>query len=199
MNDIATIESDLRRFVHSAYPEMVIRAERWPRDPSRVALYFIDERFRNLYPRQRYHHLVHLIHQDYYRANLSNSIWFELAPGEDPETIAHPDEDLIAAIKPNVLALLQRCGFFTKLDELLCPTDADSHRQECSGDFHHSRLVLKTCGIPEPDWSDVFHVLMGEGAFCDCEVLYNIASESRLRADYWRSSRAGKQHLPAGF
>lgn len=200
MNDnrLATIESDLQCFLHPAYPEMVVRAERWSRDPSRIALYFIDERFRNLYPRQRYHYLVQLIPDDYYRAHLADSVWFELTPGEDPESIEPPDEDLIAAIKPDVLALLQRCGFFTKLDELLYPTDAGSRRQECSGDFHHSRLVLKTCGIPEPDWSDVFHVLMGEGAFCDCELLYNIAPESRLRADHWRRSHVAKQQPPAG-
>ena len=197
MNDIATIESDLRRFVHSAYPEMVIRAEHSPRDPSRIALYFIDERFRNLYPRQRYHHLVHLIPQDYYRANLSDSVWFELAPGEDPETIAHPDENLIAAIKPDVLKTLHACGFFTALDEMLYPKKAGSSRQECSGDFRHSKQVLETCGILKADWSDVFHVLMAEGAFCDCEVLYNATPESRLRAEYWRSSHASKQRPPS--
>jgi hypothetical protein len=32
----------------------------------------------------------------------------------------------------------------------------------------------------------VFHVLMAQGAFCDCEILYNIATESRLKSQYWQ-------------
>jgi hypothetical protein len=70
---LATIESDLRRFVHAACPEMVVRAEYWAQvcsvdAPSRIALFFIDERFRDLYPGQRYHYLLRLIPEDYYRA-----------------------------------------------------------------------------------------------------------------------------------
>ena len=198
MNDqrLATIESDLRRFVHPAYPGMVVRADHWPLDPSRIALYFIDERFRELYPGQRYHCLVHLIPEDYYRAHLADSVWFELAPGENPESIEHPDDELIAAIKQDVLAALKACGFFAALDEMLYPKDANSSRQDCSGDFRHSKQVLERCGIAQPDWHDVFHVLMAEGAFCDCEVLYNVAPESRLRATYWRQSHAAKQQPP---
>jgi hypothetical protein len=163
-----------------------------PRFSSRIALYFIDERFRGLYPRQRYHYLVHLIPDEYYRSNLADSVWFELTPGEDPETIEYADEQLIAEIKPHVLGALQHSGFFTVLEKLVYPRDGDSHRRECSGDFRHSNQVLQALGFAESEWSDVFHVLMDEGAFCDCEVLYNVAPESRLRADYWRTSHAEK-------
>ena len=54
MNDghLAKIESEVRGFVQAAYPEMVVRAEYWTEDPSRIALFFIDERFRGLYARQ---------------------------------------------------------------------------------------------------------------------------------------------------
>ena len=62
---LAKIESDVRSFVRALYPEMVVRAEYWTKDPSRIALFFIDERFRALYPRQRYHYLVNLIPKDY--------------------------------------------------------------------------------------------------------------------------------------
>jgi hypothetical protein len=187
---LATIASDLRRFVHAACPEMVVRVEYWSHDPARIALFFIDERFRDLYPGQRYHYLLHLIPEDYYRAHLADSVWFELAPGEDPESIEYPDQELISAIKPGVLTTLKACGFFTALDELLYPKDASPDVRECSGDFRHSKHVLGKCGIAPPDWSDVFHVLMDEGAFCDCEVLYNVAPESLLRAKHWRSSHA---------
>jgi hypothetical protein len=184
---LAKIESEVKQFVREAYPAMVVRAEYWTHDPSRIALFFIDERFKGLYPRQRYHYLRHLIRDDYYRSNLADSIWFELASGENPEDIEYPDEQLIADIKPYVLDVLQNSGFFAALDEALYPEDDSSRQKQCSGDFRQSKDVLTSCGFAESDWSDVFHVLMDEGAFCDCEVLYNVARESRLRADYWRS------------
>ena len=186
---LANIEAELQQFVRAAYPAMVVRAEYWSQDPSRIALYFIDEQFKGLYPQQRYHYLVHLIPEDYL-SDLADSVWFELTPGENPEAIEYPDEELIAEIKPDVLGTLQKSGFFIRLDELIRPKDGTSHGQECSGDFSHSKAVLKMCGLAESDWSDVFHVLMDEGAFCDCEVLYNVAPESRLKADYWRTSHA---------
>jgi hypothetical protein len=70
--------------------------------------------------------LLHLIPEDYYRAQFADSIWFELAPGEDPESIEYPDHELISAIKPDVLSTLKACGFFTALDELLYPKSAGS-------------------------------------------------------------------------
>lgn len=184
---LAKIESEIRQFVRDAYPAMVVRAEHWSHDPSRIALFLIDERFEGLYPRQRYHYLRHLIPDEYYRSNLADSVWYELMPGEDPESIDYPNEQLIADIKPHVLGALQHSGFFTALDKMLYPKDNSSHLEKCSGDFRHSKQVLAMCGFLESDWSDAFHVLMDEGAFCDCEVLYNVAPESRMRADYWRS------------
>jgi hypothetical protein len=186
---LAKIESDIEGFVRAAYPEMIIRADFWEHDPTRIALFFVDERFRGLYPQQRYHYLMHLIPDDYCRSTLEDTVWFELTPDERPEEVEYPDEGLIAAIKADVLAALQTSGFFGALDELLSPADVDSQRRQCSGDFRHARQALEKCGFAQSDWSDVFHVLMAEGGFCDCEVLYNVAPESRLRAGHWR------QHL----
>jgi hypothetical protein len=42
---IATVESEVWGFLR-----MVVRAEYWTRGPSRIALYFIDEKFRGSYP-----------------------------------------------------------------------------------------------------------------------------------------------------
>jgi hypothetical protein len=165
---------------------MVVRAEYWKDDPSRIALYFIDEKFRGLYPRQRYHYVVHLIPSDYYHANLANSIWFELSPDEQPEELVHPDNELIAAIAPDVLRSLRERGFFAALDELFLPIDSNSQPQTCIGDFRQAKQALQTCGFEESDWSDVFHVLMEQGTFCDCEILYNAAEESRLKSQHWR-------------
>lgn len=183
---LATIEKEIQGFVRNSFPGMVVRAEYWADDPSRIAVYFIDEAFRTLYPRQRYHRLMHLIPTDYYEASLADAVWFELSPGERPDDIVDPDEETIAAISTSVLQVLERKGFFRALDELFCPGDATRRQQTCSGDFQHARAVLRKCGIREADWSDIFHVLMEEGGFCDCEILSNVSVESRFRANYWR-------------
>jgi Protein of unknown function (DUF3307) len=52
------IESDIRGFVRASYPDMIVHAAHWKEDPSRIALFFIDEHFKGLYPRQRYHYLI---------------------------------------------------------------------------------------------------------------------------------------------
>jgi hypothetical protein len=183
---LAKIESEIRGFVRAFYPDMVVRTEYWEKDPSRIALFFIDERFRALYPRQRYHYLVNLIPKDYYDSTLADTVWFELTPEQSPEMVEDdPDEKLIASITPDVMAALQEKGFFAALDEMFCPNGA-AEPQECSGDFRYAKQALQLCGFEESDWSDVFHVLMGQGAFCDCEILYNAATESRLKTQYWQ-------------
>jgi hypothetical protein len=183
---LAKIESDLRGFVRASYPDMVVRAEHWARDPSRIALFFTDERFRTLYPRQRYHYLVNLIPKDYYDSTLADTVWFELTPDERPEMVEDdPDEELIASITPDVICARQEKGFFAALDEMFCRNGA-AEPQTCFGDFRYAKQALRLCGFEESDWSDVFHVLMGQGAFCDCEILYNGATESRLKTQYWQ-------------
>ena len=87
---LTMIESELRGFLRPSYPEIIVRAECWAADPARFTLYFIDEKFRGLYRRQRYHYLVNLIPTDYYRANLADSIWFELAPVNGPKNSSLP-------------------------------------------------------------------------------------------------------------
>jgi hypothetical protein len=166
---------------------VVVRAEYWTKDPSRIALFFIDERFRTLYRRQRYHYLVPLIPEGYRDSMLAEAVWFELAPGERPETLEDdPDDELIEAITADVLGTLQRGGFFTALDEMLSPKNDALLAKMRSGDFRHAKQALQVCKFEEAEWSDVFHVLMAQGAFCDCEILYNIATESRLKSQYWQ-------------
>jgi hypothetical protein len=87
-------------------------------------------------------------------------MWFELTPGEHPEELVFPDEELIAAIAPDVLRSLQESGFFAALDELLCPVHSNSQPQICTGDFRHAKQALQMAGFEESDWFDVFHVLM---------------------------------------
>ena len=184
---LARIASEITGFVRGSYPEMTVRAENWEQDPSRIAVFFIERRFEGLYRRQRYHFLVHLIPKDYYETVLADAIWFELTPDEGIDTLADdPDEDLIASITQDVVGVLLARRFFAELDELFCPQDCATNSQACSGDFRHAKKVLQICGFEESHWSDVFHVLMAQGAFCDCEILYNVAPESRLKAERWR-------------
>ena len=48
------------------------------------------------------------------------------------------------------------------------------------------------CGLKDDDFFDIFHVLMAQGGFCDCEILYNVAPESRLRQQHWRAVADGR-------
>jgi hypothetical protein len=115
-------------------------------------------------------------------------VWFELTPEERPEMIEDdPDEELIASIAPNVTGALEGRGFFAALDDMFCPQEKSATPpQTCSGDFRYAKQALQRCGFEESDWSEVFHVLMGQGAFCDCEILYNAATESRLKSQHWQ-------------
>jgi hypothetical protein len=106
--------ADLRRFIAPSYPDMDIRVMSWDRDPGRLAIHFTDPRFALLYPYQRWHYLTHLIPADYYEAHLENTVWFELAPGENPDDLCYPDEDLIDEITPNVMGCLTGRGFFSR-------------------------------------------------------------------------------------
>ena len=120
------IESDILAFVRPAYPEIQVRVELSADDPTKAAIYFVDPKFASLYPLQRYHYLSHLIPADYRESHLEGSVWFELAPGEKPEDLCYPDEELIAGITSDVLGCLTGAGFFASLDDALCPVDPNA-------------------------------------------------------------------------
>lgn len=93
---------------------------------------------------------------------------------------------IIESITPDVLRSLQERGFFAELDHVFCPQKSMTAAQVWSGDFRQAKRTLQHCGFEKSDWPDVFHLLMGQGAFCDCEILYNAATESRLKSHYWQ-------------
>ncbi len=184
--------ADLKRFLAPSYPAVDIHAAPWDRDPTRLALFFTDPAFAPLYPYQRWHYLTHLIPTDYYERHLASTVWFELAPGEKPEDLRYPDEELIDAITPAVMKCLAGARFFESLDDALCPQAPAAERSRCRGDFRGARPVLLKCGFKEEELFDVFHVLMRQGGFCDCEILYNVVEQSRLKAEYWTARAAGR-------
>ncbi len=187
------IVADLRRFVTPSYPEIDIRAVPWKRDPTRLAIYFTDSKFAVIYPYQRWHYLTHLIPAEYQTGHLDNSVWFELAPGEKPEDLQYPDEELIDTITPAVMRRLIGSRFFEFLDDVMCPQNADRERCQCWGDFRNSRPILLSRGFQEHEMFDVFHVLMRQGGFCDCEILYNVSEQNRLKAEYWVARSEGRR------
>jgi hypothetical protein len=179
------IARDVKHLLANSYPNIKVRAEPWSEDPSRIAIYFTEEKFVHLYPKQRYHYLVHLIPDDYFAAHLENAVWFELAPGKDPAQLQYPDDEPIADITPAVMKCLIRSGFFGELDDVLCPEAQETKRAACWGDYRNAKSVLLQCGFKEEEFFEVFHVLMELGGYCDCEILYNAVETSRLKAEYW--------------
>ena len=185
------IVDDLRGFITPSYPDIDIRAQPWEQDSNRLAVYFTDAKFSLIYPYQRWHYLTHLIPADYQEQHLSTSVWFELAPGETPQDLQYPDEQLIEDITPDVMRILHKTGFFNRLDDVMCPGGTNLERAQCWGDFRNSKPILQKCGITENELFDVFHVLMLQGGFCDCEILYNVIEENRLKAEYWIARSQG--------
>jgi hypothetical protein len=107
------------------------------------------------------------------------------------------DDDFISSIAPDVMKSLARCGYFEKLDDLLRPQDNSNPSQVCDGTYKLSESVLLSSGFAQGDLRDIFAVLQSKGGCCDCEVLYNVAETSRLKAQYWSSRAAGEMpHTP---
>ncbi len=200
MNDTEMI-SALKGFLADGYPNISIRIEPWRDEPSRDAIYFEHEKFAVLYPMQRYHYLIHSIPEDFYAQHLSEAVWVELAPGESIEDLQYPDEELIESISPDVMRSLRGSGFFAGLDDLMSPIDETVEPEVCHGDFRHAKRVLAEKGFGErngiDEVFDICHVLMAQGGYCDCEVLYNVSDENRLKADYWKK-RAENQEAEQG-
>jgi hypothetical protein len=95
---------------------------------------------------------------------------------------AEPDQELISSITPDVMTCLERSGFFRKLDDLLRPEDYSQPHADCSGDYQLSKSILPAAGFDSADLTDIFNVLRSQGGCCDCEILYNVAESSRLKA-----------------
>jgi len=102
------------------------------------------------------------------------------------------EDELISPIAPDVMTCLGRCGYFEKLDELLSPEDNSASVEKCDGSFRLSETILIAAGFDRAELEDIFAVLHSRGGCCDCEVLYNVAEKSRLKATYWRG-RAREQ------
>jgi len=109
---------------------------------------------------------------------------------------ADTDSDLISSITPDVMTCLSRSLFFERLDDLLCPKEQSHEREVCTRSYRISERVLEASGFDSGDWQDIFNVLKAQGGCCDCEILYNVAESSRLKAEYWKSRVHGSEAKP---
>src|SRR6266498_1361374 len=95
------------------------------------------------------------------------------------------DSDLISSITPDVMASLRRSRFFEELDNLLSPTDSlELAPAQCGGNYELSENILRLTGYDSEAVTDIFAVFRSQGGCCDCEILYNVAETSRLKAKY---------------
>jgi hypothetical protein len=174
------LQDKLYEFVKPSYPDIKINVVDTAENVRQ--LYFTDEKFEVLYPKQRYHYLTHLIPSDFYDQNLQDTEWFELAPNENPDDLDYHDQETIDEIKDVILSLLKdRSDFVSLLD-----IEFTLKNVKCSGDFQHSKNILTDLKFSKEDQFDIFHVLMNEGGYCDCEILYNVFRDSEYSKKYWR-------------
>jgi hypothetical protein len=178
------LEQKLYEFIRPIYPNIEIKVVDTTDNVRQ--LYFTEEKFQVLYPKQRFHYLVHAIPADFFDQYLQNTTWFELAPDENPDELDYYDQEEIDENKDMILSVLKdQVNFVSLLDkEFVCQSI------KCLGDFRYSKKILTDLEFSTNAQSDIFHVLMNEGAYCDCEILYNVFRESEYSQKYWRDRQA---------
>lgn len=177
------LQEKLDEFIKPKYPD--IKIEVIDTADNQREVYFTEEKFKDLFPLQRYHYLVHLIPDVFFHEHLSETIWFELAPDESPENLNYLGEEDVREIRDIILAVLKdKVDFVKKLDALFCVESAT-----CFGDFRYSKKILSELKFSGQEQFDIFHVLMHEGGFCDCEILYNVFRESEYSQRYWEKDK----------
>ena len=100
------------------------------------------------------------------------------------------DDALIDQIAPDVLGALANKRFFDSLDDQMCPVDPAQPRLCWEGTYAISTTILARCGIDSDDIADITQVLAARGGHCDCEILFNVVEESRLKSEYWKARAA---------
>ena len=58
------------------------------------------------------------------------------------------------------------------------------------GTYAVSTAILQLLGFELQDTEEILQVLKSRGGCCDCEILFNVAENSRLKAEYWRQRAA---------
>jgi hypothetical protein len=100
------------------------------------------------------------------------------------------DEEFLNNVTPDVLGVLKHGKFFERLDNLFYPIEPAREPIHCDHSFERSTRILRDLGFDATEIEEIVAVLRAKGACCDCEVLYNVAEESRLKGEYWKSKAA---------
>jgi len=119
----------------------------------------------------------------------------------EPADTSESEEDFVESITADVMSCLDSQKFFTKLDDLFVPPGNSVNAAHCDHTFTHSTVILQSLGFDQNDITEILQVLQRKGGCCDCEVLYNVAGDGRLKAIYWKSrveSREGRADTPPG-
>jgi hypothetical protein len=90
------------------------------------------------------------------------------------------DFGLFVQIGDDIVADLAQAGYFTCLDDLLCPPDADRPRIPCGHSFAGSIHILRDMPVDLYDIERILNYFRPNGACCDCQVLTRFAPESRF-------------------
>jgi Protein of unknown function (DUF2695) len=101
------------------------------------------------------------------------------------------DNDFIASITPDVMRCLAAAKFFEALDDAFSPVDETTAAALCRGHYEESTRILQGLRFDDTEVSEILDVLASRGGCCDCEILYNVADTSRLKAKYWRARADG--------
>jgi hypothetical protein len=97
------------------------------------------------------------------------------------------DDELIGEIAPDVIKVLVSQRFFEALDDQMCPADLAQPRLRCAGTYAIATAILTKGGFDPLAIGEITQVFASVGACCDCEILFNVAEESRLRSEYWKA------------
>jgi hypothetical protein len=113
----------------------------------------------------------------------------------DPSDPEERDDETIASITPAVMSSLVASNFFEVLDSSFSPAEPSLERERCRGNYEVSTILLGSLGYDNAEIADFIQVLHSQGACCDCEILYNVAEKSRLKAAYWLAKAEGRGPL----
>jgi hypothetical protein len=102
------------------------------------------------------------------------------------------DDKFIRSIADDVLGVLERKRFFDLLDDRLRPDGTAQAASVCKGDHAQSETILAELGFDAKEIAEAVAVLRSGGGCCDCEVLCNVAEESRTKARYWKARAEGR-------
>lgn len=168
-NDHARLQAKLAQMLSKKFPGITIEvghSARW----DRIALTFRWAGFDDLLAEERFHRLFHEIGEGFYEKHLRGCVWFELGSSESIEDFLKlPRSADVQAKEPRIIKKLTEAGFFEALAKAL----GAEPTARCGGDFSAVRRILAAKQFTRAALRDVLLVLMHNGAFCDCEALFN--------------------------